>query len=118
MQADNFDATLNALRNRKPFRPFTVVLADGDRFEVDHANALLVRDGVAVYLAPGGVPIIFDYEGVKRGAAGIVVKENPALAVPAHVLRPSWFSHQICSFTRGLPSLPGATSATRPLAVM
>jgi hypothetical protein len=64
MQVDNFDNVLNALRRRVPFRPFTVALVNGDRFEVDHFDALVVRDGVAVYVGPGGVPVLFDHEGV------------------------------------------------------
>ena len=35
MEADNFDQTLNAFKRRIPFRPFTVALVNGDRFEVD-----------------------------------------------------------------------------------
>ena len=66
MQVDNFDQTLTAFKKRSPFRPFTVALVNGDRFEVDFPDALLVRDGVAVYLQAGGVPIIFDHEGVNQ----------------------------------------------------
>ena len=66
MQADYFDSTLRAFMDRTPFRPFTVALVNGDRFEVDHPGALLVRDGVAVYLGPGGVPVLFDHEGVNQ----------------------------------------------------
>ncbi len=66
MEADNFDRTLSAFRQRLPFRPFTVALVNGDRFEVDHPGALVVRDGVAVFIAPGGVPILFDHEGVNQ----------------------------------------------------
>jgi hypothetical protein len=66
MQADNFDTTLRAFIKRSPFRPFTVGLVNGDRFEVDHPGALLIRDGVAVYLGPGGVPVLFDHEGVSQ----------------------------------------------------
>jgi len=66
MEADHFDATLNALKSRSPFRSFTVVLVNGDRFEVDFPGALLVRDGVAVFIAAGGVPVIFDHEGVSQ----------------------------------------------------
>ena len=64
MQADHFDRTLNAFRTRVPYRPFTVALINGDRFEVDHPGALVVRDGVAVFVGPGGVPFLFDHEGV------------------------------------------------------
>ena len=66
MTADNFDQTLVAFKSRRPFRPFTVALVNGGRFEVDHQDALVVRDGVAIYVAPGGVPTIFDHEGVSQ----------------------------------------------------
>jgi hypothetical protein len=66
MEADNFDKTLNAFTKRSPFRPFAVALVNGDRFEVDFPDALLVRDGVAVYLSAGSAPVIFDYEGVSQ----------------------------------------------------
>jgi hypothetical protein len=64
VDANNFDNALQAFRRRVPFRPFTVVLVNGDRFEVDHHEALVVRDGVAVFVGPGGVPVLFDHEGV------------------------------------------------------
>jgi hypothetical protein len=66
MTAENFDNTLKAFRYRKPFRPFTVALVDGDQFEVDHPEALVFRDGVGIYVKPGGVPVIFDHEGVSK----------------------------------------------------
>ncbi len=48
MEASNFDNTPMAFRRRTPYRPFTVVLVNGDRFEVDHQKALAVRDGGGV----------------------------------------------------------------------
>jgi hypothetical protein len=66
MVAENFDQSLNAFKRRVPFRPFTVALVNGDRFGVDFADALVVRDGVAIYVGPGGVPVIFDHEGVSQ----------------------------------------------------
>jgi len=66
MTADNFEQVLNALRRMQPFRVFTVELHGGQRFEVDHPGALVVRDGVAVFLAPGGVPIWFDHDSVNQ----------------------------------------------------
>ena len=66
MEVSHFDETLNAFKNRRLFRLFTVVMVNGDRFEVDFPNALVVRDGMAVYIAAGGVPILFDYEGVSQ----------------------------------------------------
>ena len=76
MESDNFDRALNAFKRRSPFRPFTVALVNGDRFEVDYPDALLVRDGVAVYLAAGGVPIIFDHEGVNQFIGDLMGQEN------------------------------------------
>ena len=63
MTADNFTSVLDGLRQLQPFRVFTVELHGGRRFEVDHPGALVVRDGVAAFLAPGGVPIWFDQPG-------------------------------------------------------
>lgn len=72
MTAENFDHVLDALRQHQPFRVFTVELHGGQRFEVDHPRALVVRDGVAVFLAPGGIPIWFDHDSVNQiiGAMG------------------------------------------------
>ncbi len=57
MGADNFDRTLNEFKRRTPFRPFTVTLVNGDRFEVDYPGALVVRDGVAFTSAQAGFHI-------------------------------------------------------------
>lgn len=66
MTAENFDQVLEGSRQVQPFRVFTVELHSGQRFEVDHSGALVVRDGVAVFLAPGGIPIWFDHESVSQ----------------------------------------------------
>jgi hypothetical protein len=66
MTAESFDQVLESLRQLQPFRVFVVELHGGRRFEVDHPGALVVRDGVAVFLAPGGIPIWFDHESVTQ----------------------------------------------------
>jgi hypothetical protein len=66
MTAESFDAVLNKLQQVQPFQVFSVELHGGERFEVDHPGALVVRDGVAVYLAPGGTPHWFDHESVNK----------------------------------------------------
>ena len=66
MDIETFDATIRSFKNRTPFRPFTVSLVNGERLEVDHRDALVVRDGVAIFVAPGGIPAIFDHEGVAQ----------------------------------------------------
>lgn len=76
MEAEHFDRALGAFKGREPFRPFTVALVDGDRFEVDHPDALVVRDGMAVYLPPGGVPVLFDHEGVSQLIGDLMGRTN------------------------------------------
>ncbi len=66
MDIETFDATIRSFKNRTPFRPFTVSLVNGKRLEVDYPDALVVRDGVAVFVAPGGIPAIFDHEGLAQ----------------------------------------------------
>ena len=66
MTSEHFEQLLDALRTRSPFQPFTVELTGGHRFEVDHPHAMIVRDGVAVYLMPGGVPVWFDHDSVTQ----------------------------------------------------
>jgi hypothetical protein len=66
MDRDTFENTMRTFKQRTPFRPFTVWLVNGQRVEVDHPEALVVRDGVALFVAPGGVPAVFDHEGVAQ----------------------------------------------------
>lgn len=66
MDRETFNGTIRAFRNRTPFRPFTVAMVNGDRLEVDHPEALAVRDGLALFAAPGNIPVIFDNEGVSQ----------------------------------------------------
>jgi len=66
MDRDVFTGTIQAFRRRNPYRPFTVVTMSGSRQEIDFADAIVVRDGVAIYAAPRGIPIIFDHESVDQ----------------------------------------------------
>lgn len=66
MDAAQFERSLRASQRRTPFRPFTVALVNGDRFHVDHPEALILRDGLAVFVAAGGVPTLFDHESVSQ----------------------------------------------------
>jgi hypothetical protein len=66
MDRETFTTTIQALQTRKPFKPFTVALVDGDRHEVDRPNLLALGDGIAILIAPGNVPIFFDHEGVSQ----------------------------------------------------
>jgi hypothetical protein len=66
MDRETFTETIHVFKHRTPFRPFTLVTVSGNRHEVDHADALAFNDGVAVLIGPGGVPVIFDFEGVSE----------------------------------------------------
>ena len=76
MTADNFDTALDVFKKRVPFRPFTVALVNGDRFEVDRPELLIVRDGVAFYIAPGAVPVLFDHDGVNQFIGDLMGQAN------------------------------------------
>jgi hypothetical protein len=76
MDRDNFTETLRALKNQKPYRAFIVHHMDGERMEVDFPDALSVRDGVAIDLAPGTIPHFFDHESVSKIIGEIAAKSN------------------------------------------
>jgi hypothetical protein len=63
---ETFDSTIRTFKHRTPFRPFTVSLVNGERLEVEHPDALAVRDGVGLFVGPGGIPAVFDHEGVAQ----------------------------------------------------
>lgn len=66
MDRDTFETTIRLFKHRTPFRPFTISLVNGGRVEVDHPDALALRDGVGLFAGPGGVPAVFDCEGVTQ----------------------------------------------------
>jgi hypothetical protein len=66
MTAENFDQVLNELMERRPFQIFTVELHGGRRFEIDHPRATVVRDGVALFIAPGRKFVWFDHDNVNQ----------------------------------------------------
>lgn len=66
MERNTFDSTVRTFKRRIPYRPFTIVTVSGDRYEIDHPEAIVVRDGVALFAGPGGIPTIFDHEGVSQ----------------------------------------------------
>lgn len=66
MSAENFEQALEELLSVTPFRVFTVELHGGRRFEIDHPRAVALKNGLAVFIAPGNVPIIFDHDSVNQ----------------------------------------------------
>jgi hypothetical protein len=76
MTTENFRKVLLAMMDRKPFKPFTVELHNGDRFEIDHPRTTVMRDGVAIFIARGFVPIYFDHDSV------VQIIDSPASSAP------------------------------------
>jgi len=76
MTAEQFEQRLATLHERDRFQPFTVELAGGHQFEVDHPRAMVVRDGVAVYLKPGGIPVWFEHESVTQIAGDLLDRSS------------------------------------------
>jgi hypothetical protein len=66
MDVSQFERSLRAFQRRTPFQSFTVALVNGDRIQVDHPEALVLRDGVAVFIAAGGIPTLFDHSSVSQ----------------------------------------------------
>jgi hypothetical protein len=66
MTASNFTRSLQAFARRRPFKTFEVELLSGDRFLVEHPEALAYGGTVAVYVNPGGEIRLFDSESVSQ----------------------------------------------------
>jgi len=66
MKETNFQHSLQAFVRRRPFRPFTVELVSGNRFVVDHPEALALRGPVAVFIDVEGKYSLFDSTGVSQ----------------------------------------------------
>jgi hypothetical protein len=66
MTSDNFQKVLRAMIRRRPFKPFTVELNTGVRIEIDHPEATVIREGVAVFIGPGFMPAYFDHDSVTQ----------------------------------------------------
>ena len=71
MEPDNFEKTILVLKRRKPFVPFIISMANGDRHEIDYPDALALRGGLGMFLNPGGVPVFLDHEGVTQVIGGL-----------------------------------------------
>lgn len=66
MTVETFDGTIIAFKQRRPFIPFTVVMVNGDRYQVDHPEAIIVRDGFGVFIGPGRIPVFLDSDTVSQ----------------------------------------------------
>lgn len=66
MNEKTFQNSLQAFVHRRPFKPFAVELVSGDRFVVDHPEALALRGSVAVFIDVQGKYSLFDSTGVSQ----------------------------------------------------
>ena len=71
MDPQLFEESVTVLRRQRPFRPFTLVMNNGDRLEVDHPDALTVRGGSGAFLGPAGVGRLFSCEAVNQVSNGL-----------------------------------------------
>ncbi len=78
MDRKKFDATLNTFKKIVPFRPFTITLVTSEQLEIDLPDALSYRDGLGMFAAPGGIPVIFDNEGVANITGDLMKHEEAA----------------------------------------
>jgi len=76
MDRGTFETAIMTYINRRPYQPFTVELTNGRRMEIDHPNAISMREGMAFFLAPGRIPHFFDHEGVCR-IIGDLAEQSP-----------------------------------------
>jgi len=77
MTREVFEDTVTQLLTHRPFQVFTVELQNGRVHEIDHPLAMSYRNGVAVFIAPAHVPIIFDHDNVVRIIAAPAAAANP-----------------------------------------
>ncbi|HQU43243.1 MAG: hypothetical protein B7Z73_05535 [Planctomycetia bacterium 21-64-5] len=66
MTEANFKKSLQAFIRRRPFKPFEVELVSGDRFVVEHPEALAHGGAVAVYISTEGDVKLFDSSSVSQ----------------------------------------------------
>ena len=78
MDRETFTETIRAFKHRTPFKPFTVAMVSGNRYEVDFPDALVEREGLAIYIGPGRVPVFFDHEGVSEVIGDLSGREAEA----------------------------------------
>ena len=66
MNSETLEATLKGYFGQLPFHPFTLVMNDGTRLEVDSPLAIAFHEGRVFFWGPGGVPQVFNSESVNR----------------------------------------------------
>ena len=70
----NFNDELLSLWKAKPFVPFVIILASGDRYEVNEPIQMAMGDNVVVLVPPGSTHVFFR----KNQIVGVEVREPAA----------------------------------------
>ncbi len=67
MSPENAVEILDRYVNRRPYRPFTLIMNDGSTCEIDNPNAIGYRVNSPIYfVAPGGRIMWFDHESILK----------------------------------------------------
>jgi hypothetical protein len=72
MTNEEFAATISPLRAARPFRPYTVEMNDGTRYEIDLPLALGYRDGSFGFMTHGRGPRFFNVADVRQILTAVV----------------------------------------------
>jgi hypothetical protein len=76
MTREQFTQTLTSFLRRRPFQPFTVVLADGERLEIDNPEAVgHSGNGSAGFIDPDKEVYFFDFSNVRAFLPGVTEAE-------------------------------------------
>ena len=74
MERQNFEKSLRAVVQQKPFKPFVIRFVDGSAISVHHPEALVTRGGTAIYFDRKEQSTLFDHEGVAQFSNQLDVK--------------------------------------------
>lgn len=66
MTQEDSEQTLRTFLRRRPFQPFTVILSDGQRIDVDIPKAVAFGGGGGGFIYPTEGPIFFECEEVSQ----------------------------------------------------
>lgn len=78
MTADNFYRTMIEKLDREPFQPFVVEMNDGRKVQIDEADSVAIRGGLALCSTKETIYLRVDSEDVRR----IVDVPNTLSTVP------------------------------------
>jgi len=66
VEIEPFERSLRAFCRRVPFQPFRIELTSGSTLRIYHPEALIVRNGVAVFFATDNEITLFDHSVVAK----------------------------------------------------